>query len=456
MLLASEYADLRHSEIVNSLLNIYAKNPGFVSLIDLFYSIDLANNDDISWAIVITSFVKNGNLDAAMSLFEDMTITNIQPNIGTYAVLLQLCADCGAMSYGEKIYSHLRKHQPEFMENTRISNALINLYGNCEGLQSALDMFYGFRRRGTAYYIVMWNGLFDLCSKYGDSCQARKTFDEMLALKVNPNNAGNTLIGLCRQEYLEKAAMTLFKELEESGILPDEITIISLLNVLALTRSKRNAKTAYQRLRASPWISLNNPTLVNALLHMHGMCEGVESALKLLSDLARDGSVCRTNDVTWQTLASFCVDSNNITAARAMFKMMRVREIKLDRGVCLSFLSLCARTGSIEFGKEIHEYLKSTNDQYEQDEPLLSALVTFYGNAGRVEEAEDVYYSYLRPYKSRSKTLVISLINAYISNGHISHAMKHYQKLALPSSSALMLSVRRCSLFTSYSAGISD
>lgn len=606
LLQASPFGDLKQPVIVNALLDMYRKCSGIGSQLDLLNEIDRSNLDDVSWSIILLSCADSNNLDLSMRVFSEMESAGVTPNVVAYVAMFTLCANCHSLSHGEKIYSHLRTHNPQFMNNVKIGTSLVNMYGKCEGIDSALNLFHGFRDRGAKINVVAWNTLFGLCAKFKEVQKATQLFGQMLSEDIKPDpitfvnlftlcsttkslNFGkdvhaqlkklppsqyltnlplltslltmygscadiqtvnevykslreqgcrvelrdvlikeyanrnnldaamklfdqmkkeriepseysyssllaacarkyswdhgnhvsslipprfleskevrtalinlrgkldglhsalelfeeirqkdfkidvstwNSLISMCADELQANAAMTLFQEMEEYGVLPDTVTYISMFNVLAATRSKKYVRTIYEHLLSSPWISLDDSVLVNSILTARGKCEGAEAAFELLDELIQRGA--KTDIITWNVLASLCHDSSRVDLASVLFQRIKEQIVQPGLPTFTSLLKLCSMTGSFSLGREIHEHLESALVHYQDSETLMSLLVKMYGKWGNLEAVEDVFDSFEKKRYKQPTALMSTLVNAYLANGSFYHALHHYHAISNP------------------------
>nr|GEZ36567.1 hypothetical protein [Tanacetum cinerariifolium] len=140
------------------------------------------------WTTMINGFVQFNHVDEAMRLFQQML--NIKPDNFMVVAPLTGCAQVGALEQRNWIHEHMNERRISI--DAVCGTALIDMYAKCDCVDKSLEVFYGLHDKDTA----SWTSI--IC-----------------ALSVN----GKT-----------SKALELFTEMKESGLRPDDITFIGVLN----------------------------------------------------------------------------------------------------------------------------------------------------------------------------------------------------------------------------------
>ncbi|KAK4479245.1 hypothetical protein RD792_014756 [Penstemon davidsonii] len=158
--------------------------------VDLAYKmfVEMPERNVRSWTAMISGFVQCGKPKEAISLFTKMEETCLKPNEVTVVAILAACADSGFLDLGSKI--HESSDNNGFTRNTHICNTLIDMYIKCGCLEAALDVFEGMKEQTVVTYSAMIQGL----AIHGQGEKSLKLFFEMIQTGMKPN--GITFIGL--------------------------------------------------------------------------------------------------------------------------------------------------------------------------------------------------------------------------------------------------------------------
>ncbi|PIN00788.1 hypothetical protein CDL12_26710 [Handroanthus impetiginosus] len=172
----------------NSLLNLYAAagDMGFCGRV--FDEMPL--RDVVSWTVVITGFKEAGRFDDALISFERMRSEGVMPNQVTAVNALAACAGFGALDLGVWIHDHVKRSWWEL--DVILGTSLIDMYGKCGRIEEGLRVFEEMGEKNVFTYNVIIKGL--ALSKSG------------------------------------KEAVKWFFRMEEEGIQPDDVTLITVLS----------------------------------------------------------------------------------------------------------------------------------------------------------------------------------------------------------------------------------
>ncbi|CAA6666331.1 unnamed protein product [Spirodela intermedia] len=237
------------------------------------------SRDLVTWTTMISGYEKNGLPDQALQMFEKLKSTDVAVDEVTIASALSACASLGRLETGLELHELARAN--ELLPYTTVGNSLIAMYSKAGRLEKAVEVFRsmldrdviswsslisGFRsnrrsfealkffrqmqtytkpnvvtfveihaqvlRNGLWFQGFLPNALLDFYVKCGRTEYAQMQFNAHEGKDVASWNI--MLNGYARRGYGD-FAVALFHRMEEQGVLPDEVTFISLL--LACSRS---------------------------------------------------------------------------------------------------------------------------------------------------------------------------------------------------------------------------
>ncbi|CAK8579802.1 unnamed protein product [Lathyrus sativus] len=172
----------------NSLISMYAKcghmddSVGFLD--------EMIAKDSVSYSSIISGCVQNGYAEKALPIFRQMQSVGIEPHLATMIALLPACSHLAALQHG--ICCHGYAVVRGFTNDTSICNAIIDMYSKCGKITVSREIFYRMQDKD----IISWNTMI----------------------------IGYGIHGLCIE------ALSLFHELQVSGLKPDDVTLIAVLS----------------------------------------------------------------------------------------------------------------------------------------------------------------------------------------------------------------------------------
>ncbi|CAK9138092.1 unnamed protein product [Ilex paraguariensis] len=152
--------------------------------------LEMPTKDGVSWSTMIVGLAHNGCFDDAFGFFRELKRVKMSPNEVSLTGVLSACAQSGAFEFGKILHGCIEKVGLNWISS--VNNALVDTYSKCGNVAMARLVF---ERMPGKKSIVSWTSL---------------------------------ISGLAMQGYGEEA-ITLFHEMEGSGIRPDGITLISIL-----------------------------------------------------------------------------------------------------------------------------------------------------------------------------------------------------------------------------------
>ena len=180
--------------LVSGLIDFYSKFDFTSEAYKLF--INKGNHDTVSWTIMISSFVQAQRWDQALLLYVDMVEAGVPPNEFTFMKLLGACSVLG-LNYGKLVHAHMLLWGVKL--NVVLKTALVDMYSRCQRMEDAIKVS-------------------NFTSEY----------DTKLCTAV--------IYGFAQNLMFQKA-IAAFCEMRISGIVPNNFTFSSILNVSSLMLS---------------------------------------------------------------------------------------------------------------------------------------------------------------------------------------------------------------------------
>lgn len=158
-------------------------------------------------------------------------------------------------------------------------------------------------------------GLYSKCGKLEEVC---KLFEKLPCRDVI---SWNTMISCYVSVGMYREALNLFDEMMIDGVIPDEITMVSLVSACAKSRDLEIGEKLLLYIEDNNlWI---DGSLLNCLADMYVKCGKMEKALSLSGRCYKS----EVDSVLWTTLVGGYIKSNKIDEARRLFDQMTERTV---------------------------------------------------------------------------------------------------------------------------------
>eukprot|EP01018_Ginkgo_biloba_P032090 Gb_22770 [translate_table: standard] len=324
-----------------------------------------------------------------------------------YASLLQVCVDNKVLPEGKLTHAHIIqtgfKCQDIFLENT-----LLNIYAKCGSLVDARRVWDRMPKRN----VISWTVMIAAYTRHGFAVEA----------------------------------LTLFYQMQRSGIQPDPCTFSSVLPACANMAALEQGEEIHEEIIRSGFQS--NVFVGNALIDMYAKCGIIESARMLFDSMQERNVVSWTvifagyahnghideamklfrkmperNVVSWTAMIATCAKHGRGEEALTLFYQMQQSGIQPNQFTFASVLSACANVAALEQGKKIHEEI--LRSQFQSNVFVGNALLDMYAKCGSIKNARNVFDRM----PQRDVVSWNAMIAGYTQNGHLKEAVKLFRKM---------------------------
>lgn len=297
----------------------------------------------------------------AASFFPLMLRSATLPNKFTFPFLLKACAAFPGCP-GVGVQAHAAALKFGFTTDLYVSNTLIHMY-SCFGGEFLGD--------------------------------ARNVFDRMAKSSAVTWSA---MIGGYVRGGLSSDAVGLFREMQASGVRPDEVTMIGVLAAAADLGALELARWV-GRFVEKEGIG-KSVTLCNALIDALAKCGDLDGAMAVFQGMKE-----RTI-VSWTSVIDALAMEGRGKEAVAVFEEMKTAGVRPDDVAFIGVLTACSHAGMVDEG---YGYFESMKMAYGIDPKIehYGCMVDMFGRAGMVERAmEFVHKMPMKPNPIIWRTLV--------------------------------------------------
>ncbi|KAG8364020.1 hypothetical protein BUALT_Bualt19G0082800 [Buddleja alternifolia] len=320
----------------------------------------------VSWNAMLSGYAQNGFSDEALSLFNEMVSFGVSPNETTCVAVISSCSSRGDVAVAESVVKMIEERGIRL--NPFVKTALLDLYAKCGGLEMAREIF---DELGVYRNLVAWNSMISGYTRNGDVISSRELFDKMPGKNVVSWNA---MIAGYAQNGESSLAIELFKEMLEKGIMPDEVTLVSVISACGHLGALELGNWVVDLITAKE-VKFSMAGY-NSLIFMYSRCGDMNKAKTVFHEMEIRDVVSHNALIT-----GFATHGNGVEALELM-RRMKDENIKPDRITYIGVLTACSHAGMLEEGKEVFESIVVPDiDHY-------ACMVDLMGRVGKLDEAK--------------------------------------------------------------------
>ncbi|KAF8378963.1 hypothetical protein HHK36_028389 [Tetracentron sinense] len=359
----------------NSLVAMYTKFDRISDASVVFARIP--TKDLISWSSMIAGFRQLGYELEALCLFKEMLCLGVYyPNEFIFGSVFSACSSLLQSEYGKQLHGMSIKYG--LGRDAFAVCSLSDMYAKCGSLDSAKISFYQIEKPD----LVSWNAIIAGFAYGGDA----------------------------------KEAMSFFSQMRHSGLIPDEITVRSLLCACTsrATLCQGQQVHSYTTKRG---FNLN-VSVCNTLLTMYTKCSDLSDAFSIFEEMRS-----RVDLVSWNAILTACIQHSQVNKVFQLLKLMHSSQNKPDQITLINVLGACADIASLEMGNQVHGYALKTG--LNVDISVTNGLIDMYMKCGALGSSRKLFGSMDNP----DVVSWSSLIVGYAQYGYGEEALKLFRTM---------------------------
>ncbi|KAI5660542.1 hypothetical protein M9H77_29335 [Catharanthus roseus] len=458
----------------NALLSMFVR---LGNLADAWYVFGKMEERDVfSWNILIGGYAKNGYFDEAMDLYHKMLWVGVRPDVYTFPCVLRTCGGTEDIRRGREIHVHVVRFG--FESDVDVVNALITMYVKCGDLGCARKLFDGMPRRDRISWNAMISGYFEnggfleglrlfllmqefciqpdlmtmtsvisacevlgdvrlgkalhgyvaraefgrdvsvdniliqMYSSVGSWEEAEKVFNRIESKDVVSWTA---MISGYEKNGLPEMSVKTYEMMEANDIMPDEITIASVLSACASLSLFELGTKLHELAKRTGLISYI--IVANTLIDFYSKCKCIDKALDIFYQIPDK------NVISWTSIILGLRINNRSFEALIFFRQMKVN-LNPNDVTLVSVLGACGRIGALMCGKEIHAHVLRNRLAF--DGFLPNALLDMYVRCGRMGPAWNQFNTQKQDVASWNV-----LLTGYAQEGHGALAVELFSRMMI-------------------------
>ncbi|GMN38438.1 hypothetical protein TIFTF001_007659 [Ficus carica] len=322
----------------NALVTMYAKCGSLDDALKVFEMSDDKNS--ITWSAIVTGFAQSGGYEKALRLFSTMHVRGITPSEFTFVGVINSCSNIFAIEVGKQLHGY--SHKLGFESQMYVMTALVDMYAKCGGINDA--------RKGFDYLqqpdLVLWTSMIGGYVTNGDN----------------------------------EEALNLYCRMQMKGIIPNELTMASVLKACSNLAALEQGKQIHAR-AIKYGFSLEIP-IGSALSTMYAKCGSLGDGDLVFRRMP-------TRDVmSWNAMISGLSHNGRGNEALQLFEEMLLEGTKPDAITFVNVLSACSHIGLVDgswsyFNVMINEFGIAPKVEH------YACMVDVLSRAGKLREAKE-------------------------------------------------------------------
>lgn len=190
------------------MLKLYLRDPRVAQ--DLFD--EMPKVDPVHYDILMSSYLQAGLAPNALSVFNKILVSDVEPDCFVLTTALTASAQAGALDQGVQIHRYLERRNRDYLKDMFIGSSLIHMYSKCGCIDEAKQVFVEMPKRNIRVRSVMISAF----AMHGLAAEAVGCLTEMQEKNdLNPDSV--ILLGVltaCAHSGLVRDGLKIFSEME--------------------------------------------------------------------------------------------------------------------------------------------------------------------------------------------------------------------------------------------------
>ncbi|XP_047323572.1 pentatricopeptide repeat-containing protein At2g20540-like [Impatiens glandulifera] len=307
-----------------------------------------------------------------IDIYRLLFINGMYPDNYTLPYVLKASAGLRNLHLGKQLHCHCLELGLVF--DMFAANTLIGMYTSLADMGDAQKVFDEMPSHDAVSWTIMITGY----AKGGDVELARLVFDKVS--KMDRGIWGSMISGYVQNNCF-KEGLLLFRQMQSTGIVPDEAIFVSVLSACAhlgaldigiwiqIYMNKMNLQTSVR--------------LSNALIHMYAKCGRMDLAQEVFDEMPDRDTIC------WNAMISGWAMQGDGRRAIGLFSDMESSGITPDDITFLAMFTACSYSGMAYEGLEVLNRMRRVYN-IEPKSEHYGCIVDFLGREGMLKEANKI------------------------------------------------------------------
>lgn len=353
---------------------------------------------------MLRAYLHSCNIQEALPVFLQMHIHGaLILDSFSLSIVLQACGRSAEYQNGPTIHALALKLG--FNSDLFVQTALIEMYAKFGYLDTAQKILYGMKNPDLVAYnvllaeyvrageitsahslfdkmterdLVSWNTMIHGYASVGDVGTAKKLFDQC---SEKDFVSWSSMISAYAKIRQSSEALRLFHEMQLAKVVPDKVTMVSVLSACGDVGALGMGKTVHEYIeRNKIEIDLK---LGTSLVDMYAKCGDIDSSMRVFNRMAK------RDVLAWSAMIIGLANHGLGDVALGHFSQMISDEIRPNDITFIGVLSACSHFGLIDRGRA---YFASMHNVFGITPKIehFGCMVDILGRAGLLEEAREL------------------------------------------------------------------
>ncbi|XP_031265501.1 pentatricopeptide repeat-containing protein At1g20230 [Pistacia vera] len=358
-----------------------------------------------SYSTLIYAYSKQNLFTQSLRVFAQMLSHGLPPDAHVLPNIFKACSGLSLVETGKQV--HAMVFVCGFNLDSFVQSSLIHMYIKCQNIGDAHKVF----DRLAQPDVVTFSALLAAYARQGCVDVAKKLFNEMARLRVEPNvvSWNGMISGFNHSGHYEESVL-LFQRMHFEGFTPDEHSVSSVLPAVG---DWENPKLGIQ---IHGFVIkqglLEDKCVSSSLIDMYGKCACTWNMSKVFHEmenldvgacnafvtgLCRNGLVdnalevfrqfqsqgVELNVVSWTSMIAGCSQNGKGIEALELFREMQTAGMKPNNVTIPCLLSACGSIAALMLGKAAHCF--SIRRGISDGIYVSGALIDMYAKCGRIQ-----------------------------------------------------------------------
>ncbi|KAM7278027.1 hypothetical protein ACFE04_005161 [Oxalis oulophora] len=332
----------------------------------------MLHRDVVAWSTMVDGYCQSGFFGDVLRLFEEMKSSNVEPDKMILVSVVSACGRAGNLSYGKAIHDFIIETCAEI--DPHLGSALVTMYANCGCMDIARQVYDSMPWKN----VVISTNLVSGYSKLGQIKEARLVFDQMVEKDLV---CWSAMISGYSESDQPQEALNLFKEMQTVGILPDQVTMLSVISACAHLGALDKAKWVHVYVNRNGFgraLPINN-----ALIDMYAKCGSLDGAHEIFDKMRR------RNVISWTSMINAFAIHGDASNALSFFNKMKDENVEPNWITFVGVLYACSHAGLVDEGRKIFSSMIHEHNITPKHEHY-GCMVDLFGRAGLLREALEI------------------------------------------------------------------
>ncbi|RCV30450.1 hypothetical protein SETIT_6G095800v2 [Setaria italica] len=230
----------------NTLITAYARAGRVADARKLFDEMPAKNA--VSWSAMVNGYVQAGDGREALEIFARMQAEGVCPDDTVLVGVLAACAQHGALEQGKWVHGYLKANDTRI--TVFLGTALVDMYAKCGEVQLAMDVFEAMKDKNVLAWTTMIKGL----AIHGRGSEALTLFSQMESSGVRPDDIAfiGALCACTHAGLVDKGRELFDSMVRKYGIRPKIEHYGCMVDLLARNGLLGEAKEMVQKMPMKP------------------------------------------------------------------------------------------------------------------------------------------------------------------------------------------------------------